>query len=125
AFDHVGGTAIAELRGNAGLDEFVVERIQLARVERIAQLTDEVTGADEGRFRVGDGVVLVVRYRETRELDGAGDALLVDERDERKAMPDENLRPLDVIGRQESVGRAARRRYGIAGGIDDETLFRV
>src|SRR5258708_21857291 len=40
AVDHVGRTGIAELLVNAGFDEFVVERVQFARAQRIAQLTD-------------------------------------------------------------------------------------
>src|SRR4029077_5387347 len=44
--DHVGRTSITKLLVNAGLDEFVVERVQLARIERIAQLADEVPGPD-------------------------------------------------------------------------------
>src|SRR5882672_10481824 len=56
AVDHVGRTGIAKLLVNAGFDEFVVERVQFARVERIAQLTDQIAGPDQARIRVGRGV---------------------------------------------------------------------
>jgi hypothetical protein len=38
--DQIGRTAIAELLVNAGFGEFLVERVELARVERIAQLAN-------------------------------------------------------------------------------------
>src|SRR5207302_8733903 len=88
AVDHVGGTTVAEPLVNAGFGEFVVERVQFARVERIAQLADQIAGPDQSRFRVGRGMVFVVRHRETRELDGPGDALLIDESNGRETLPD-------------------------------------
>jgi len=103
AFDQVGWTSIAEPFVNAGFDEFVVKRVQFAQVERIAQLTDQIAGPDQARFRVGSGVVVVVRHREARELDGRGDALLIDEWDWRKTLADENLPPFDVVGGQEGI----------------------
>ena len=45
ALDHVGRGVIAELFGNAVLDEFIVERIHLAQVERVSQLADEIRRA--------------------------------------------------------------------------------
>src|SRR5204863_7324750 len=65
------------------------------------------------------------RHREARQLDGAGDARLVYERNGRETLPDKNLSSLHVIGHQESVGRPARRRHAIAGGVDHEVLGRV
>ena len=44
--DQIGRTTISELLVNAGFDEFVVERVQLARIERIAQLANEIAGPD-------------------------------------------------------------------------------
>jgi hypothetical protein len=46
AVDHIGWTGIAELLVNAGFDEFRVERVQFARIKRIAQLTDEIADPD-------------------------------------------------------------------------------
>src|SRR5271166_3698122 len=45
-FDHIGRATIAELLVNAVFGEFVVERVQFARVERVAQLTDQIAGPD-------------------------------------------------------------------------------
>src|SRR6516162_3958204 len=92
--DEIGGAAIAELLVNAGFSEFVVERVEFARVERIAQLADQVAGPDQARVRVGGGVVFVIRYWEARQLDSRGDALLVDVRNGRKALADKDLPPL-------------------------------
>src|ERR1700730_11764923 len=122
AVDHIGRTSVTELLVDAGLGEFVVERVQFAQVERIAQLTDQIAGPDQGRFGVGGGVVVVVRHREARELDARGDALLVDKLNRRETLPDEDLPPFHVVGCQESIGGAARGRHRIAGGIDHEML---
>ena len=65
---------------NAVLDKFVVKRVQLARVERVTQLTDQIAGPDQTRFRVRSGVVFVVRHRKARELDRRGSTFLIDER---------------------------------------------
>src|SRR6516162_4512586 len=125
AVDHIGRTSIAELLVNAVFDEFVVERVQLARVERIAQLTNQIAGPDQARFRVGSGVVFVVRHREARELDGPGDALLVYPRNGPETLADKNLPPFYVIGHQEGVGGSARGRHCNAGGVGHEVLGRV
>src|SRR5713101_9919122 len=125
AFDQIGRTTITEPFVNTGFDEFVVERVELAQVERITQLTDQIAGPDQPRLRVGSGVVFVVRHWEARELDGRGDALLIDERNGRETLPDHDLPAFHVIGRQEGVGGSARGRHRIAGGIDHELLGRV
>src|SRR6516162_9401907 len=78
--DQIRRTAVAQLLVNAGFDKFVIERVELARVERIAQLADQIAGPDQARLRIGSGVVVVIGYREARELDGARDPLLVYER---------------------------------------------
>src|SRR5271165_6140940 len=116
AVDHIGRTTIAEPLVNAVFDEFVVERVQLARVQRIAQLTDQIAGPDQGRFRVGCGVVFVVRHWEARELDGARDALLIYEWNGRETLADHDLPPFYVIGHQEGVRGPARGRHRIGGG---------
>jgi hypothetical protein len=124
-FDHIGRTGIAELLVNAGFGEFVVERVRLAQVPRIAQLTDEIAGPDQARFRVGSGVVFIVRHREVRELDGRGDALFIYKGDGRETLPHHDLPPFHVIGHQKGVGGPPRGRHCIAGGIDHEMLGRV
>src|SRR5689334_20572553 len=68
SFDHIGRTAIAQLLVNAVFSEFLVEGVKLARVERITQLTDEIAGPDQGRFRVRGGVIFVVRHWEAGEF---------------------------------------------------------
>jgi hypothetical protein len=42
--DQIGRTGIAELLVNTGFDEFVIQRVKFARVERISQLADEIGG---------------------------------------------------------------------------------
>src|SRR5215831_15990547 len=96
--DEIGRAGIAELLVDAGFGEFVVERVEFARVERIAQLADQITGPDQARVGIGGGVVLVFRDRKARQFDGGCNTLLIDERNGRKAIPDKYLPPLDVIG---------------------------
>src|SRR5215471_8168152 len=91
AVDHICGTGIAEPFVNAVFDEFVVERIQFAEVERIAQLADQIAGPDQAGFGIGGGVVFVVGHRETRELDGRGDTLLIYKRNGRETLANHNL----------------------------------
>src|SRR5262245_33792108 len=88
--DKIGGTGIAELLAGAGFEKFIVERVQFAQVERVAQLTNQVAGPDQTRFGVGGGVIFVLRHGEAGELDGRSDALLVDERNGRETLADHN-----------------------------------
>src|SRR5215470_11175195 len=52
---HVGGAFVAQLVVDPDFREFAIEGVELARVERVAQLADEVAGADEGGLVVGAG----------------------------------------------------------------------
>src|SRR6516165_9528560 len=101
--DQIGRATIAELLVNAGFSEFVVERVEFARVERIAQLADQIASPDQASLRVGGGMVFDKRYG-------------------RKALPDKYLPALDVIGHQKGVGGPARRRHRIAGGVNHEMV---
>src|SRR6185312_4668845 len=125
AIDHVGRTLIAELFVDAIFDQFTVECIQLAQVERIAQLTDQIACPDQCRLRVGSGAVFLIRNGKARELDGRGNALLVDERNRREALTNHDLRSLHVIGHEIGVRGAARGSRGPACGVDHEVIGRI
>ena len=75
--DEIGGAIVTELLVNADFGEFVIKRIELTRVERIAQLADEICGPDQTRFGIGRGVVFILRHREAGQLDGCGNVLLI------------------------------------------------
>src|SRR6516164_1352660 len=57
--DEIGGARIVELLVNAGFSEFVKERVELARVERVAQLADQIAGSNQTSVRIGGGMVFV------------------------------------------------------------------
>ena len=54
----IGWRFIAQLPREPGLDELVVERIQLAGMVGVAELADQVGGPNQGRLGGGRGVVL-------------------------------------------------------------------
>ena len=58
-------------------------------------------------------------------LDRAGDLRAVKLLDVREPVEHEQLRPLDVIGRERGVGGAARQTDLSAAGVDDQTVFSV
>ena len=125
ALDHIRRGLVAELFVDAVLDEFMVERVHFAQVQRVYQLTDEIGCPYQPRFRIGLGVVVVLGDRKSRQLDAARDLLLIDIGDGPQARADHDLPALHVIGHQEGVGRTPGRRDGVAGGIDHEAVFRV
>ena len=55
----VGRAGVAELVGEADLGELVEQRVQLARVERIAELPDQVGRPQQAGFRPGLPVLVV------------------------------------------------------------------
>src|SRR6266508_2727974 len=74
AVDEVRGRAVAELAVQAGLLELVVERVGLAQIVRVAELADEIGGAQQRALLCN---LLVLRRngnREARALDRARDA---------------------------------------------------
>src|SRR5215207_3127006 len=71
---------IAETLVAADLLEFTEERIELARVERIAQLPDQIGGPQQAGLAIGLGVVPRFRSREARQLNRPADAVGVHER---------------------------------------------
>ena len=85
-------------------------------------MADQIAGPHQARFGIGCGVVFVIRHREARKLDGLGDAVLVDVLNGRETLPDNDLSPLYMIGREKRVGRPARRRHRVAGGVHHEIL---
>ena len=82
---------IAETLVAADLLELTEERIELARVERIAQLSDQIGGAQQACLAIRLGVVSLFRNREARQLDRPADAVGVHERVIAEALVYENL----------------------------------
>src|SRR5215469_11780024 len=50
--DDVGGAVVAELAVEAGFFELVIERVRLADIMRIAELSDQVGGSQQGSLLV-------------------------------------------------------------------------
>ena len=103
---HVGRRAVAQELVDADLLELVEQRIELAGVERIAELADEVGGAHERRLGVGRGMIGVVRHRKARQLDVARQAVGIDQRIEDETFAHADLGAVDVVGREGRVGGA-------------------
>ena len=118
--DQVGGGFVAELPIAADFLEFVEESVGLLRIERIAELADEVGGLDEPRLQTGPLRVPVGPGRKAGELDRLRHPLGIDERRVAEPLIDEEFRPVDMISRKRSVRGAARQLHGIAVVIDDE-----
>ena len=71
----VGRAGVAEPRVAADLVELVEQRVELSRVERVGELADEIGSAQQARLCVCLRVVVVLRNRKPRQLDGAADAI--------------------------------------------------
>ena len=67
----VGRAGITELRVASDFLEFMKQGVELALVERIGELADEIRGSQQTCLGVGPGVVLVLRHRKSRQLDRA------------------------------------------------------
>src|ERR1700733_5202040 len=102
--DQVGGRRIAVLPVAAEFLELVEQRIGLPRIQGIAKLSDQIGGLNQPRL---ESRLIDVRSRGRREsgqFDGGGDAGGVDRRRLPKALVNEQLRSIDMIGGK----RAAR-----------------
>src|SRR5688572_31536262 len=75
----IGRRSIAQALIHADLGEFVEKRVQLSQVERIPELADQIRGAYQASFGVGDFIVAVVWHWKTRQLDRARDTFCFNE----------------------------------------------
>ena len=125
ALGEIGGRLEVEPLGDAGLDELVEQRVQLARIVGIGELADQVGGADQAGLGMGVGVVVVLGHREAGQLDRPGDPVGVEMLAQAQAMVDEDLAALDVVGREERVRGAARRGHGVARLVDHEAALGI
>ena len=66
----VSRAGVTQTRIASDLLKFVEEGIQLSRIERVSELTDEIRSPQQARLGVGLGVVLVLGHWEPRQLDG-------------------------------------------------------
>src|SRR5262245_19219360 len=121
----VGRAGIAETRIAADLLEFMREGIEIAWIERVGELAAEVGRPQQAGLGVRLGVVLVLGHREACMLDGAADAIRVDERMVAEAFAHCNLRTLDMPRPEEGVGRAAWRRNRFPLRVDDVAVRAV
>ena len=112
------GELVAELGGDADLDELVVERVELAGMVGVAELADQVGGAHQGRLAAGLGIIVAFGDRKAGELDRPRDPLGVQVLDHLAAVADEDLAALDMVGGEERVRGAARRLDRVALGVD-------
>src|SRR5262245_1888088 len=72
-FRQVGGRFISQLPVEADLLKFIIERVGLSQILRIAELADEIGSPHERALLVSIVIRLYNRRRETREFDRASD----------------------------------------------------
>ena len=112
---------VTKTLGFAGFDKFLEESRKLVRIERIAHLTDQISGA----YQTGKGVdllvVLIFRYWKPRHFDVAGDRGHVDQWIGSKSLMNEDAAASDVIRHHGGISSSDRRRYPGTGFIGDAT----
>ena len=113
------GDLVAELPVGADLLEFGEEGVGLLRIERVAELADQVGGEHQPaprdrRFRA------IEAGRKAGQLDRLRDPGRVDLRRVAEPLVGEQLRAVDVVGHQRGVGGAAGKRDFVARLVDDE-----
>ncbi len=77
---HVGGISITQLLIYPDLSELMEECIELARIQRISELSNKVGSAQQAGLRVGFRVVPIVGYGKASQLDRSRNSLAIDER---------------------------------------------
>jgi hypothetical protein len=92
--------------------------IKFARIKWIPELADQIRSADQAGFGVGFCMIVVVGYREARELDRPRYPRGVYQFVRCKAVKHDELGSADVIGCQIGIGCAARQADGIAGCVN-------
>ena len=117
--DQIGGRLVAELTVAADLLEFGEEGVRLLRIERVAELPDEIRGEHQPRLEIGVSAALEAG-RKAGELDRLRDPRRVDLRRSPEPLVGEQFRAIDVIGHQRGVRGAAGQRDLVAGLVDDE-----
>src|SRR5262249_60304857 len=107
--DEVRRRAIAELTVHARLLELVIERVRLAQIMRIAELADEVGGAEQGTLFLDLLVLRRDRNREASALDRTSNALGVEHVDRPEAIECKQDRAVDVMHQECRVRGSARQ----------------
>ena len=125
--DEIGRVVVAELAVEPGLLELVVERVGLADVVRVAELADQVGGAEQARLLVDLARPRPARCSGKRvPFDRAGDPRRVEKLEVLEAVQDEELAAVDVMGQQRRVRCAALAASpSRSAGVDDELVVVV
>ena len=121
----IGGGLAAELFHHPDLRKLGIQRRQLAMIEGVSELADQVRCPDQRWLGVGDLVGRIVRHRKSRHLDRLDDAFLVDKLRGCKTLTGVDLGAVDMIRRKHRVGGAARWRVAVAGLVDDKAVLGV
>src|SRR5687768_3848926 len=92
----VGRTGIAEPLVASNLLKFVEQRVELARVKRIAELPNQIGCPEEPCLGIRLSEILIIRNGEGGQIDGSANAVCVKEWMVREPLPHRYLRPLHV-----------------------------
>ena len=102
----------------AGLIKFVIEAVDLAHIVRIAQLADEVGGADQPGSVGNIGRVQSVGHGKAGKLQPGDHFTGVEHIQMAEALTHENFAALHMIRRQAGIRGAARWHEGAHGLVD-------
>ena len=78
ALGDVGWAGITKLLVDANLGELVKECIELPRIERVSELSDQIRGAHQASLRVGLCMIPIVWHREAGQFDRTRNPLTID-----------------------------------------------
>jgi hypothetical protein len=79
-FGDICGTSKAQLLTNSGLGELIEKRIDLARVQRVSKLSDQIGCSQQASLGLGFRVISVIRHGEASQLDRSDNPLAVNHR---------------------------------------------
>ena len=120
--DQISRALVTQSLIGSRLGKFVKQGVQLARVKRVGQLTDQVSGTEQAAFGIGSGIGVIDGYREARHFDGQRNPFLVDLGHWAEPVAHHNLGTFDVIRGEKGIRGAAWRRDPVAVGVDDEAV---
>ena len=121
----IGRAGIAQPFVDPYFGELMEQCIELARIQRVGQLSDQIGSAQQASLGVGLGVIVIVRNRKAGQFDGTRDTLAVDQGIILEAFAHNDLRAKDVVGRQVRVGSTAGQRNRVSRLVNDLPLARI
>jgi hypothetical protein len=85
---NISGRRVAQERGATHLRKLVEEGVELARIEWIGQLPNQIRRPKQASLGIGLGIILLQRNRKPGQLDDTADPVRVDERMIAEALPE-------------------------------------